>query len=188
MIRILQSFLLILILISSLSFTFQKDDNKVYWDLNRPLVWADFKGKPDNSTGNVAFTFSRMDFGYSYISDSATITLNRFFEKNKSWVKEKGRNDYVLKHEQGHFDLTEIFYRKLVKEIQGYKFHAKTFNAEFSKLTNTNSDDLNKEQDLYDKETNHSIIEPKQKEWNEKIALQLKEFEPYQATKIVVHL
>jgi hypothetical protein len=186
--RILQVALLTLILTTSLSFTFQKEDNKIYYDKNRPLVWADFKGKPDNTTKLLALTASNMEYGFSSKDNDATITMNRFFDKTKSWVKETGKTDYLLKHEQGHFDMNEIYFRKFVKLLKEHKFYAKTLTDDFKKMYSTISSELYKQQDLYDKETNHSIIEAKQKEWNEKIARELKELEQYQDTKIEVHL
>ncbi len=185
---ILKSVLLFVVLMPSLSFIPQKDGDKIVYDKNKPLVWSDFLGKPDNSSGTQAYTFSEMSSTCSWMDDSATINLTRFFDKHKSWVKMDKANDYLLKHEQGHFDLTEIYYRKLVKKLKEYRFTAKTFSTDFNKINSTNSSDLNKEQDLYDKETNHSIIELKQKEWDARIATHLKDLEDYTATKVVVHL
>jgi hypothetical protein len=184
----IKTILAILVVITTLSFAFQKEDDRIYYDKNRPLVWEDFKGKPDFGVGDAALTFTRMKNNFSWSNDSATINLQSYFDKTKSWVKKDKKTDYLLKHEQGHFDISQIYFCKLVKEIQETKFYAKTFGDEVNKMIAANSNELNKEQALYDKESNHSIIEPKQKEWNDKIARELKEFEPYQSTKIVVKL
>ncbi len=179
---------LVLVLSICLSFTDQKEEDKIHWSPSRPLVWEDFKGKPDHSNSDAALTFSEMNYKFAWANDSATINLECYFDKTKSWVKADKKTDYLLKHEQGHFDLTEIYFRSLVKQLQGTKFYAKTFQVDVRKLINTNSDALNKEQDLYDKETNHSIIEAKQHEWDARIASRMKELQSYTALKVSVKI
>lgn len=46
----------------------------------------------------------------------------------------------------------------------------------------------NKEQDLYDKETNYAINKIKQVEWDQKIDTQLKEWNSFSRTHVIVKI
>lgn len=100
--------------------------------------------------------------------------------------KKNSKTDSGLQHEQGHFDITEIYSRKLRKKLSDYTFKKKSLKANFMKFYNGNAALLDAEHDLYDKETDHHRIEEKQKEWDKKIAEQLKELEAYKETNLTL--
>jgi len=164
------------------------DNDKIYWNQNTRLQWNDFKGKPDNSQIYDASTESTVKCDLKGDNESITITVVCFFERSKSWVKKGKKNDTLLKHEQGHFDLAELYTRKLRKAMKEAKFTDKTINTEFRKIYQKYVGDLKKEQTLYDKETRHSIIYDKQKEWEARIAADLKEMDAYSGSVIEVKL
>jgi hypothetical protein len=91
----------------------------------------------------------------------------------------KGPTDYLLNHEQIHFDMGEVFCRKMRKQYKEKPFPNSTFAQEASKLYNKILKEYNDEQKLYDKETNHSINKEKQAAWDIKVANQLKELEKF---------
>ena len=82
------------------------------------------------------------------------------------------------KHEQGHFDIAEIFARKLNKEITMFLTKSKRheeLNNIYTKVMNEKRDT----QQLYDEETNHSINKSQQAAWNKKIEEMLEELKDY---------
>jgi Bacterial protein of unknown function (DUF922) len=95
-------------------------------------------------------------------------------------IKEK-QTPKLLKHEQGHFDISEIWARRLNKKLQGLCGRGKTvkeaeddLKKEVDKLFDEHFKDLDKMQKDYDKETEGSRNDAKQTEWNKKISDLLK--------------
>src|SRR6187401_2909837 len=154
----------------------QIEEDFIKWDESRKLTWDDFKAAPRQMGSTAAMTTTHLGFSYSVANGKITYKIDCQFEKNKSWGLVK--NDYILKHEQGHFDIAEIFARKLNKEIKEYLSKSNKhegMNPIYSKLMQEKRD----MQTLYDEESNHSINKTKQAEWNEKIEDLLDELESY---------
>src|SRR5690606_40361550 len=55
-------------------------------------------------------------FSRDWSSDVCSSDLS-YFNPHLSWVVPASRNDYLLKHEQLHFDITELHARKLRREL-----------------------------------------------------------------------
>lgn len=167
-----------LLLFSTSSLCAQNGNEEIIkWSASKPLTWADYKGQPDPESDAVASTSTVLTIEYKLSAESFSYKIKSYFSKNKSWGLLK--TPYILSHEQGHFDIAEIFARKLHKEMSGYKYNKKTYEKElpriYDKITNEKMD----MQDEYDKETNHSINKEKQAEWLKKIAKLLKEYEEW---------
>ena len=56
-------------------------------------------------------TTTHLGFSYNVVNGKVTYKIDCRFEKSKSWGLVK--NDWILKHEQGHFDIAEIFAQKI---------------------------------------------------------------------------
>lgn len=185
-------FLLIFLGMISLSFNnfLQKDDSKIYWSKDKKVTWNDFKGKPIKSSSDAAITDSGFELQSSNKGQEHILVfeLHTYFIKNKSWVKPDEKTENLLKHEQGHFDISEIFTRKIHKSIMEEKFTVKNFNKKLQELNVRNTKETSKYQELYDKETEHSKNEKKQTDWNEKIAKELKDLEQYSESRFEVEV
>ena len=101
-----------------------------------------------------------------------------FFIKSKSWAKSKN-NDILLIHEQGHFDIAELFARKLRKAFAEYKFNYKTVGKDIDNLFLLNKQERAKMDALYDKETKHSQDKQQQILWNKRIKTELNKLKKY---------
>lgn len=112
--------------------------NKISWS-DGTLDWDNFKGKiPDDRGEHTAELHSYMEptwnikildresasFTYSSIS---AVTISH---KDASWVIDDGKCDQALRHEQGHFDITEMYTRLFNKQAQD--MIGKTFKAQNS--------------------------------------------------------
>jgi len=105
--------------------------------------------------------------------------------KSKSYIRENA--PYVLKHEQLHFDITELYARKLRQMMHETDFKkVKNISAEISKMYNRVMADENKEQNKYDKDTEHGLNAAKQQVWSDDIAARLGAAEAFTATEINV--
>lgn len=151
--------------------------DSIYYDTDRKLTWADFKGRPDATSSAAAVTES--GFGYrmsmqSYNNrTSINITVFCYFNKNKSWVKKGMKTDYALLHEQHHYDITYINTCLFIKKLNAAKLTRSNFNSLVESIHDECFAALNKMQDEYDGETSNGRIEAVQKLWNKKIDAQL---------------
>ena len=162
---------ILLILASSFS-NFDREKGYIYWD-QRALTWDDFKGSPVSSSPYVALTHSAIVLNFSGQDNTINFSVESAFYPRQSW-KKKNVDDYILKHEQGHFDITEIYSRILRKAIAEMKFKKyDTIGSEVQKVFNQKSNDCEKLQDQYDHETDHSKKKEEQYRWDAKIATML---------------
>jgi predicted secreted Zn-dependent protease len=172
--------LLLVIFTSLLSVPFS-DDNLIDWSVSRKLTWSDFRAKPDPSSANAALTSSTINVEFGYDKNGFKHSITCRFDKSKSWVRVK--NDYILNHEQGHFDLAEAYARELHKEFQEYKFRKESASDDLNKIYSRVMQKHIEAQDRYDKQTDHSLDTAKQSAWDVKIRSMLKEFETFKDYK-----
>lgn len=167
-----------------ISFTDRKD--VIVWQEGKLLTWDDFKGKP-------AKRFSAASTHYDTFKtteekgNKTEVVVEAIFYTNKSWKKVSWINDAVLEHEQKHFDIVELFARKLRKEIQAHKYS----NYENVKsVTDSLYDKMDKEMDLfqdkYDDETDASMNGDQQRKWNTKIMDEIQSLSAYKNTSFMV--
>lgn len=149
-----------------------KNEELIPWKENQKLTWAEYKGKVQSGSDAAASTATYLGIEYNFNKSGFDYKITCSFSKTKSWGLHK--TDYILGHEQGHFDIAEIFARKLNKQMSEYGFNKNTFKDDlkniYMKLTGEKDDFQNQ----YDKETNHSINKEKQAEWLRKIEEELK--------------
>ena len=161
-----------------LSFTFTKtDDDYIDWRPDQKLTWEDFKGRPEQGADRAALSFIQIHADFGYKNNTLTWHITCRFNKKKSWGKTK--TDYILAHEQLHFDITEAHARILNQRLSAYRYNAGTFQQDLDKIYNSTMKEENQMQQAYDRESNHSIIAGKQAEWQEKIKKLLAETEKY---------
>jgi hypothetical protein len=152
-------------------------DELLKWDAGRRLTWADYKANPEPGSDAAASTASILAVSYSISSTGFTYRIECRFSKTRSWGLHK--TDYILSHEQGHFDIAEIFARKLHKKLSEYQFNKRTYQKDLDKIYEEIVQGKDKMQNEYDRETNHSINKDKQAEWLQKIQLLLDEYKVY---------
>lgn len=172
-------FLLILLHFSILLFS-QKEEDFIIWNENNKLSWEDFKAPPQKLGEVAALTATHLGFSYNVKNGKITYTVECKFEKYKSWGLVK--NDWILSHEQGHFDIAEIFSRKLYKAVSDYRFNKTNFQSDLDKIYKNIVAEKDQYQQLYDFETNYSRTRLQQEEWLKKIKndlLALKEWSDY---------
>jgi len=152
-------------------------NNKIAWSSKYKLSWNDFKCLPDTSMINVNAIASceiRI-LEAKYRNEIPYYKLKCFFNKNKSWTIVND-ND-ILKHEQLHFDISELYTRKIrksydslyVKNIKDISIYEKVYTEYGKKCNNRN--------DLYDNEVYFDDI--KQKLWIERINKELLDYKDY---------
>lgn len=103
-------------------------EKRIHWKANRKLTWEDFKGKiPDTLVKNTNYS-SFANIGIQHRSNASFLVgSNRFFvistfDCTKSWYRPYVYyNSHYLDFQQGLFDLTEMFARKMQQQLSTKK-------------------------------------------------------------------
>ncbi len=149
------------------------------WNENQKLTWEDFRGKPVRSANFVASTNTGISFQYSYSIKNGAInveySVQSFFYPEGSWYIPDKVNSYILKHEQAHFDISELHARILRKKLEGSTF-SKKIKSEIEGVYQQIEQQRRAMQTKFDAETDHSRNEEKEAFWQNYIANQLTEY------------
>lgn len=154
-----------------------QNDQFIEWSPLKRLTWNDYLAKPSSSTDAAAITSTALGVEYHIKNNALTYTITCRFSKTNSWGRHK--TDYILLHEQGHFDITELFARKLAKELKEYRFDPRKYQDEVTQIYKRLMDEKEEYQNKYDKETDFSRNKEHQAEWLEKIKDELDELDEY---------
>ncbi|NOU62337.1 DUF922 domain-containing protein [Marinifilum caeruleilacunae] len=182
-----KTILLLFLLLSSFLSIGQKtnsDDNLIPWSKDRKLKWSDFQGEKDNKNLNsgtmkAGCCAAIQATGY-YENEILKYRVTNNFDKSLSWTTHT-TSLQLLEHEQIHFDIAEIFTRKIRNGIEQLIKEKKTTVKDYSLLING----LLKEKEIYnskyDKETDHGKLVETQNEWKVLVAIELKKLEMFEA-------
>jgi len=162
--RVIITILSLLVLLGMLEKDFLINRETVYWKSDNSLTWDNFRGYPNYLSKYSAAITS--DFDYTFIGDSLdTIKIEAFSQPHHSWVKGSTKDsEYVLRHENYHFNVSELIARKFRKEIlelNQASFNKKTVKTIYRKYRN----ELLSVQNKYDTDTDHGLLIEKQKDW-----------------------
>ncbi len=168
-------------IITLLTFSFYSNSqtikNSIRWG-TKEISWDDYKGKPNSPSA--AVTMSVIHLGIDYPSNKeAIVTFEALFNPRTSWTRTK--TNALLIHEKGHFDIAELYTRKLRKEIRSKSFKVPTFEDELFALHKRFCTAMDAYQDRYDSETDFSRNSEKQQLWSISIENQLEELKEHVA-------
>ena len=174
--------------ITLLSFSFVKDEF-ILWQENKKLKIQDFKAE-NKDTIKInrqqflgAISAIRIEYSSFQRNKNSVPEFNikTYFDPNESWMLLK--NDYVLQHEQIHFDLTELYARKMRKSVESlrqkivtnisiYRKKIQHWNVMKEKASNQFDAD---NQDYYIKIGQKILFQknPKQEAWKKKVDREL---------------
>ncbi|PRX41934.1 DUF922 domain-containing protein [Salegentibacter salegens] len=145
-----------------------QEDEKLSWAEDRILSWEDFKASPKKHLPYKANTNSGISFSWNSRESSNGLELNyevgSNFYPNRSWVKEIQEVDYLLAHEQLHFDITELHARKLRKALENFEPGTK-MKKELDAIYSEIEKQRRQMQAQFDKETSHSMDKEAEFKW-----------------------
>lgn len=163
---------------------FRKHEKEIAWTANRKLTWEDFKGSPKSISNSNAAAQTYCGFGFqtNYVTviTKAKIFTKNTFTCNLSWVRpdQRDRAD-LLEHEQGHFDLSEVYTRQLRKKLEEKKLTVFNLNTDANIIFKDVYALYLDRQELYEKETNYGLNRQKQIEWTTTISRELSGLNSY---------
>jgi hypothetical protein len=92
------------------------------WAQRPRLTWDDFRARPPKST---SYPSALSDTGFKYQlvcrNGLLDVDVKAFFAPSGSWVKPDSKTPELLSHEQGHFDMAELYALRLRKAVQDAK-------------------------------------------------------------------
>ncbi|MDR2963005.1 MAG: DUF922 domain-containing protein [Bacteroidales bacterium] len=164
-----------------------KKQEKIVWG-ERLLAWTDFKAKAPASSPNSAMSMVGVESAFESDHAIALIDIVSVFYPAQSWAKMQDTSQNLLQHEQGHFDIVEIFARKFRKKLLETNLTSKNIQQKYEQFFASMNTEKDKFQELYDKETNFSRNKEKQAQWNARIAQELTDLEQYNNTTLKITL
>lgn len=150
----------------------------IVWSEARVLKWSDFRGMPKRLSPNEALTDSGMSIDLKCDGTTSKAVVTCYFNPHNSWTKDK-QSAYLLKHEQIHFDITELFVRKLRAQLANLGNDCEALSKHIDEYYKRNYKEFVAYQDRYDQESEHSLNKEKQAYWEQKIARELAELSSY---------
>ena len=176
------------ILIAFLLFTshLYSQEDIIIWNVSYELSWGDFQGKTEpNNYGKAKTSYSiqiipeevQVDHQERIIGYEK-MTVRAIFQKKLSWSMAKF-DTIVLNHEQVHFDIAELYARKIrkqfLKNITDKKSKYNKYWSDYKQFWN----ECITFQQKFDSETNHGRNFEQNKIWRELVTNKLKEYNEY---------
>lgn len=158
----------------------RKYEKEFAWDKNRKLTWDDFRGPVREDMGDqvAAATFCGIGFETNAIdsrSNQVQVLVYNTFMTNQSWARNEVKSNDILGHEQCHFDICELYTRKMRERMQ----HIDAPASQMKNVLNNIYDEVSKEyearQERYEVETEHGLITDAQQRWVAQISRELNE-------------
>lgn len=160
----------------------QDKKERIRWQEDRPLTWEDFKAEPDESLSYSANTNSGIGYSWDYSTASGTPVLKHEVTSNfypeLSWVKDVDDLEYLLAHEQLHFDISELHARKLRKALAEYEI-GRNIRLDLKRIYNKIETERSLMQKSFDKETSHSENYEAEMRWRMFVANELEKLKKY---------
>ena len=153
--------------------TFFKKD-VIVWNEEVALSWSDFKGRAKNNKDHIAMSRCGIHMeqsSYTLPQGKPTYSFYAFFEPESSWYLKDKVTDKTLLHEQLHFDIAELYARKLRKIFSEREVDPASSKSVFDKTYKK----YRRMQQQYDKETKNGTYEQAQRNWFLKIKNELKQ-------------
>jgi len=162
------------------------------WSADRLLLWDDFQGKPPVQAQDMmeaaqihmtirwqlqlAMEYDCQRQLWTATIDQSSLTVTNTMVPAVSWVDRSRQNSAILSHEQGHFDLNEVYRRKLQAALAPLTAEGGTADAAkqaLQALIDTASQKILSlrahTQASYDQETCHGTDLQVQAAWNKRI-------------------
>ncbi len=156
------------------------------WRSDSLLTWKDFKAKkkPKQArTRTAAMTASRITHElYKDSAGNTAVKVTSYFYCDKSWTRSRRLNPYVLRHEQTHFDITELYARKIRAAFAAYASshnmrHDDAYPLE--RIYFRKKKQWHRCERKYDSQTRHGVRKGVQMQWNADITRQLGELKDF---------
>ncbi|MEQ8417339.1 MAG: hypothetical protein RIB71_22835 [Imperialibacter sp.] len=153
----------------------------ICWSEEVKLTWSDFEGRPDTSTvfkDMLAGTSASIQTFYFEDAGLPNYRISHFFQRQVSWFRDTSA--LLLLHEQLHFDISELYARRIRKGIDSLRRQKVKDATKYVDLINSEFTERRRKQRLYDVGTHNGAIDILQEEWNMMIRKELNLLKEYE--------
>jgi len=150
----------------------------IQWRADYQLKPEDFKGKMDSNSIFSASSGITLYYRYSILADVDSFSFKTYciFDRQASWLNRTYLCENLMEHEQGHFNIGEIFRRKLDSVYHNYKPRKYFIGEDLKALFNS----IKVEMYVFDADYDIACARPpdpaQQKIWTKKILDMLNEY------------
>ena len=144
------------------------------WSATRRLAWADFQGIPPTRGDESALTSYSLFHGVTCTGRSFEFRVVAAFLPRQSWVKpaivaNPTESARTLRHEQTHFDLSEVHARRMRRYFSELFEPCMKTAEELGSLAERFVREESAAQRRYDEETSHGRVTRKQADWDAEV-------------------
>ena len=93
-----------------------QEPNYIYWSNDYKLDWSDFEELPHRFSEHAAYSVVGYESQFHMNDNEYSAVVKTYFSKNESWSK--SWVSLLLVHEQGHFDMAELYARRFRKRLK----------------------------------------------------------------------
>ena len=153
--------------------TVEMKPHYIEYSKDRKLTWSDFK-ETKRKYVQVAVTASQISYNVTNENNEMVVNVSCVFDKKNSTVVRGFQTDYILNHEQRHFDITYLYTAKLIKRLKNAKHLTMD---EVDDIYNNIYEEWTAYQAQYDAESGNATITNRQAAWDKKIDEQLNQID-----------
>ena len=158
-----------------------QEDSTILWNPKLKLSWSDFQGKVSPDVYGKANTSYKIEIvpvdvlvdEYDNIQGYEKLTVEARFYKKQSWTTVSLNDTIVLNHEHLHFDIAELFARKIRKRFKALKNNREAKFSTYSREYKLLWIECRKYQREFDFETDHGRALDLNKLWYDKVKKEL---------------
>jgi hypothetical protein len=160
-------------LIVSSAWSTKSSDTSYYveWSGARKLGWEDFRGQINSTSHADAATAIHISAKPFYKKKKIFYAVDAYFIPDQSWYRSK--SEALLRHEQLHFDLAELYARKARKKISEYRQMGIRNIADYNNAISRVLQESNRIDMQYDFDTLHGTLSEEQLKWEQNVAQEL---------------
>ncbi|OGX89295.1 hypothetical protein BEN47_07830 [Hymenobacter lapidarius] len=154
------------------------------WSATRRLVVEDFQSRPKPYEKLAALTTTDIKAGAACRDFVFTGTVQATFDPTASWFRDpKNFTPQLLRHEQLHFDITEVYARIMRQKLVVFQAKADCAKLQpaFNNLTKAVYAEWDREQNRFDAETSHGLNAVKQDYWEKQTQIKLAQLAAFAA-------
>ncbi len=150
-----------------------ESEELIYWNENTPLRKSDFRGSSEKRPFQAATSSGlKIENPVNIWTGKTRVIVRSYFNPKFSYFKYSERDSSVLAHEQLHFDITELYARKLRQQLVENCSNQYDYFEKRDAILKKIELELTLKQDEYDSEVYSERL--LQSQWNKWVEKQLR--------------
>ena len=146
----------------------------IEWDEERPLTWDDYQLKVFSShKGQLAITSVKHSIRGELKNGLPDFEVKVRFIAGDSWTTDHS-DAALLAHEQLHFDIGELFRRRIKQRVDRLRDSGEKQKAIYRYVIRKELDEFRTYSKKYDRVTRHGALKDEQEKWQTKVWDELK--------------